>query len=303
VIFVYFRNQKLLKEIMKKLFTFLFVGAASAFSASAVNLQQVRFHDEATDTTRINEILTSAYEARPTSIGDAVALIGKKFVGTKYVAHTLEGESEMLTVNLDELDCTTFVETVAAMALTVDERRTSWRDFIYNIERIRYREGEMNGYASRLHYVCDWVMNNSHRGNVEDATVKFPFYTYAIKSIDFMSENKDKYPALADSAEFAAIKSVESNYRNHRYPYIKTLDLERKETISAFRNGDIVALTTNMKNLDVTHMGIIVIENGEPHLLHASSSAGEVVITKETIGAFMKRNRASNGIRVIRLKD
>jgi len=53
-----------------------------------------------------------------------------------------------------------------------------------------------------------------------------------------MSENKDKYPALADSAEFAAIKSVESNYRNHRYPYIKTLDLERKETISAFRNGE-----------------------------------------------------------------
>jgi len=50
-------------------------------------------------------------------------------------------------------------------------------------------------------------------------------------------------------------------------------------------------------------MGIIVIENGEPHLLHTSSSAGEVVITKETIGAFMKRNRASNGIRVIRLKE
>jgi hypothetical protein len=289
--------------IMKRFVSFFAMCAACVGGAFAVNLQEVRFHDESTDTTRINEFLVSAYDARPSSIGDAVALIGRKFLGTKYVAHTLEGETEMLTVDLDEVDCTTFVETVAAMAITVDERRTSWRDFVYNLERIRYREGEMNGYASRLHYICDWVMNNSHRGIVEDATVKFPYYTYAIKSIDFMSENRDKYPALSDSAVFATIKSVESNYRNHRFPYIKTMDLERKETVAAFRAGDIVALTTNIKNLDVTHMGIVVIENGVPLLMHASSSVGEVVITKESIGAFMKRNRTATGIRVIRLKE
>lgn len=287
---------------MKNLFTF-FVLAASAASASAINLQQVRWHNEETDTTRINEILVSAYNERPNSIGDAAVLIGKKFLGTKYVGGTLEGEPEMLTVNLDELDCTTFVETVAAMAITVDEHRTSWRDFVYNLEKIRYRDGEMNGYASRLHYVCDWVMNNSHRGTVEDATLKFPNYSYVVKSIDFMTTNSDKYAALADSATLAGMKGVESNYRNHRYPYVKTIDLERKGTIEAMRTGDIVAVTSNLKNLDVTHLGFIVMVNGEPHLLHASSATGEVVISKDTLGVYMKRNRAATGVRVIRLKD
>jgi hypothetical protein len=289
--------------MMKRFFTLFAIGAACVSSSFAVNLHEVRFHNESSDTTRINEILISTYDSRPSSIGEAVAIIGKKFIGTKYVAHTLEGDTEMLTVNLDELDCTTFVETVVAMALTVDEKRTSWRDFVYNLERVRYRDGEMNGYASRLHYICDWVMNNSHRGIVEDATVKFPFYTHAIKSIDFMSANRDKYAALNDSAAFAGIKAVESNYRNHRYPYIKSIDLEKKQEAATFKAGDIVALTTNMKNLDVTHMGIIVIENDEPHLLHASSAAGEVVISSESLAAFMKKRRDLTGVRVIRLKE
>lgn len=287
---------------MRNLFTF-YLMTVGALSASAINLQQVRWNNETTDTTRINEILVSAYAERPNSVGEAAALIGKKFVGTKYVANTLEGETEMLTVNLDEFDCTTFVETVSAMAMTVDEHRTSWRDFIYNLEKLRYRDGEMNGYASRLHYVCDWVMNNSHRGTVEDATLRFPYYTYVVKSVDYMTANRDKYAALADSATFEGIKSMESNYRNHRFPYIKTIDLERKETVAAFRNGDIVAITTNIKNLDVTHLGLVVIENGIPHLLHASSATGEVVISKEPLSGYMKRNRAATGIRVIRLKD
>lgn len=289
---------------MKNLFTFCFLATASALTTSAINLQQVHFHNEESDTTRINKILVDTYNERPGTIGEAVAIIGKKFVGTKYVAGTLEGgETEVLTVNLDELDCTTFVETVSAMAITVDEHRTSWRDFIYNLERLRYRDGEMNGYVSRMHYICDWVMNNSHRGILEDATLKFPAYTYAVKSIDFMSANRDKYAALADSATFEGIKNMESNYRNHRFPYVKSIDLDKKPIMQAFRNGDIIAITTNLKNLDVTHMGIIIMENGEPHMLHASSTAGEVVISKESLAAYMKRNRTATGVRVIRLKD
>ena len=43
---------------------------------------------------------------------------GKKFLGIPYVAHTLElGDKEHLIVNLHGLDCTTFVETVVALAM------------------------------------------------------------------------------------------------------------------------------------------------------------------------------------------
>jgi len=44
-------------------------------------------------------------------IGDVIVEIGKSFIGTEYVAHTLEkGKKESLVINLTGLDCTTFLE-------------------------------------------------------------------------------------------------------------------------------------------------------------------------------------------------
>jgi Protein of unknown function (DUF1460) len=282
----------------------IIIAFAFSVSASALNPGHVRFHNEASDTTRINNILDKTLNSSATTPNERVAMIGEMFIGTPYVAHTLECDSiELLTVDLDELDCTTFVETVAALAITVGEKRSSWRDFIYNLERIRYRSGEMNGYSSRLHYICDWVTDNSYRGNVKDVTPNFPKVNYVVRSIDFMTANRDKYPALSDSATYAKIKAVEQGYRGHRYPFVKSLDLNDKYTKATLKSGDIVALTSVLKNLDVTHMGIVLVRDGEPYLLHASSSLGKVVITDEPLATFMKRNRQFTGVRVIRIED
>lgn len=225
-----------------------------------------------------------------------------RFVGTPYVAHTLEGRPEVLTVNLDELDCTTFVETVMALSYTVGEGRSTWRDFLYNLQRLRYRRGEVNGYASRLHYISDWVIDNTHRGNFREVTANFPAVAYQVRTIDFMSANRSKYPALADDSEFERMRSVEIGYRNHRFPYIKNSDLAKKTTMAELRSGDILALVTKMKNLDVTHMGIIIKQEGVPYLLHASSTNGKVELTSVPLADFMKRNPSLIGIRVFRLE-
>ena len=273
------------------------------FAAGPMN---VRFHDETADTTLINSILVDLAQNDPGSPGERVAVLGQKFIGTPYVAHTLEapdGEDERLTVNLSELDCTTFVETVFALAKTVGEGRTSWRDFVNNLESIRYRGGELNGYPSRLHYIADWIVDNTYRGNIIDATNLFPAISYTTKSIDFMSTHRDNYPALKDSLNFERVKSTELGYRNHRFPFVKTRNLSELPTRQAFRNGDAVALTSSLKDLDVTHLGLIIIVDGEPHLLHASSSLGKVVLSDEKLADFMKRNRSLTGVRIMRLKD
>lgn len=275
-------------------------------NASAIGPDQIRFHNETSDTVRITEILTEVLSNDPGNPGQRMEIIGRKFLDTPYVAHTLEsepGQPEMLTVNVDELDCTTFVETVAAMAMTVGEGRSSWRDFVHNLERIRYRGGNINGYSSRLHYIADWIVDNSYRGNLKDAAPSFPRPSYITKTINFMTANRDRYPALTDSVQFDKVRSIEDGYRNHRFPYIKTIDLGRKETKAAFRTGDIVALTTNLKNLDVTHLGIVVLIKGEPFLMHASSSLGKVVITTVPLDEFMRRNRSLTGVRVFRLTE
>ena len=69
----------------------------------------------------------------------------------------------------------------------------------------------------------------------------------------------DEFENCCDQNNYDRIRAIESGYRNHKFPYIKTIDLGSKATKAAFRNGDVVALVSTLKNLDVTHMGIVKI--------------------------------------------
>lgn len=269
--------------------------------AKAVAMADVRFHNESTDTTRINQLLAKAIKIPDAQ--ERIATIGQEFIGTPYVAGTLEGDKEYLTINLDEMDCTTFVETVLALAYTAGEGRSSWRDYIYNLEQLRYRNGTMNGYASRLHYVSDWIVDNVHRGMFVEATNRLPKCDYTVKSIDFMSENREKYPGLKDSVQFERVKSIEMGYCLHRFPYIKKERLNNKEVLNALKNGDIIAITTKIPGLDATHMGIIIKDGEDIKLLHASSTAKKVEISLLPLYDYLRRNKNNAGIRVVRLSN
>lgn len=289
--------------MVKHFLTGIFISATLA--CTGANLHDIRFHNEETDTTKISEILLDATKATEGMAPEArVAYIGREFIGTPYVAGTLESpDGERLTIDMEELDCTTYVETVMALAYTIGEGRTSWRDFAYNLERLRYRSGEQKDYGSRLHYASDWVVDNVHRGNFKEVTGNLIGSEHQVKSLDFISRNRDKYPALADSMNYDRIRNMELGYRNHRFPYIKTGKLATKEIMQQLREGDIVLITTKTPGLDVQHMGIVVIEDGEPRLMHASSAAGSVVIDKLTLREYIRRNRGATGIRVLRLNE
>ena len=61
--------------------------------------------------------IASSVSAQETD--NAMLKYGLNFLKTPYVAHTLEvNEEEKLVVNFDEVDCTTFVEYVLALALS-----------------------------------------------------------------------------------------------------------------------------------------------------------------------------------------
>lgn len=271
---------------------------------AVVPIGLINFHNEATDTTRITRMLIDAEKISDPN--ERVITLARMFEGTPYVAGTLESADgeERLTVNLDELDCTTFVDVVTALAYTAGQHRTSWRDFTAALERLRYRGGEMQGYASRLHYFSDWVVDNTARGNVREVTNRMPSYKDVVKTLNFMSRNRDKYPALADSATFEKFKSYEIGYRNHRYPVVGSSALGSRDTRAVLKDGDIVAIATKAQGLDVTHLGFIVKdEKGIPYLLNASSVQGKVVVDKEPLIERLRRDRSIQGIRVVRLLE
>ena len=112
-----------------------------------------------------------------------------------------------------------------------------------------------------------------------------------------MSQNRDKYPALADDENFNLIRVREDSFRGHKYPYIKKSAVQGAQ----LRDGDIVMLTSNVKGLDISHVGFITIVDGKPHLLHASSKSGRVEVSSLPLHDYLKKQLSVNGIRVIRL--
>lgn len=267
-------------------------------TGSAAAQTEVAWHNESADTTKITRILVDeASDARPGSI----SRIGRRFIDIPYEANTLESDGpERLRVNLDGMDCTTFVETVTALALTAREHRQSWQDFLYNLEGVRYRNGRADGYPSRLHYMSAWILDNVSRGNLREVTGDMPGVRHRIKTLDYMTRHREQYPALADSANFAGMKRVESGFSNFRYPYLKGNSLKNKDLLSMVRDGDIIVFTSAAEGLDATHMGIAVVDDDTVRLLHASSKAGKVVIDELSLADYLRRNR-TDGIRIVRL--
>ena len=275
--------------------------AFSALSIQAATMQQMRFHCQ-NDTLKINELLSQGAQSGITKPNELVSFYAHKLLGTPYVAHTLEGECEMLTINIDELDCTTFIETLYALTRATLNERLSWRDFAFYLENLRYRAGKMTDYSSRLHYISEWIIDNNARGNLIDATRDMPDCLYIVKDINYMSKHRDSYPALSDSLTFEKICNHEMGFRNHRFPYLKKEWLAQKKYINALRSGDFVGLVTKINGLDISHLGIIEKIDGKAYLLDASSSEKKVVIEDEVLYDYLRHSKNIMGMRVFRIK-
>ena len=66
------------------------------------------------------------------------------------------------------------------------------------------------------------------------------------------------------------------------------------------RDGDIIALATQIPGLDVTHTGIAIRgDDGRIHLLHASTE-GRVKVSEEPLADYLEGIKGNTGILVVR---
>lgn len=255
---------------------------------------------ESSDSIRIEHILHCVGDNKNNNTGELIITIADKLIGEKYVAGTLEqGIEEPLFISCTKLDCTTFVELVLAIAMTTNERSTSFNDVCRNLERIRYRNGKNNGYTSRLHYISWWITDNTKKGIVEDVTSHISCDKQLL-NLYFMSTHPNSYPILADNPHLIKeIERMESPYRDKEVCYIP------KENIGTtgdekIKNGDIIAITTSIQGLDVTHIGFAYYNEGTLCLYHASSGKEKVTKETEPFRDYIIRNKRHTGIRVFR---
>src|SRR6185437_234932 len=103
----------------------------------------------------------------------------------------------------------TLVESCLAVArLAGQSGEPTWEGFAREMERMRYRGGRREGYASRLHYFSEWLSDGARRGLVRDLGQELGG-TPDPRPLRFMSEHRSSYPALASDAAFRAIAQVE----------------------------------------------------------------------------------------------
>lgn len=222
---------------------------------------------------------------------------------TPYGANTLEvTDEEELIINGDEVDCTTFVEFVLAMSLCPEQGNDMQEsDFANNLQKIRYRNGVIDGYTSRLHYTTEWIEDNVKKGIIEDITAKESPVPLAV-NVSYMSNNPDKYKHLKNSpSNVEKIAAIEKRLSGKSVTYLPKDNLPM-EGMPWIKNGDIIAITTDMAGLDIAHLGIAIYLKDNLHLLHASSKAGKVTVEKLTLTRQLARNKNYTGIRVLRMK-
>lgn len=229
---------------------------------------------------------------------DIVLSTASFFLDVPYVAATLEKEPEGLVVNLRELDCTTFVESVFALSKTVKEGNLTFEAFCDNLKGFRYRNGIIDGYTSRLHYTTDWIYNNSQTGLVKDVTKSIGGDTLPI-NLFFMSRNADKYKLLNGNAELIEkMKEIEQSVNAHSYFYIPKEKLTQLQ--KGIKNGDMICFVTSIPGLDVSHVGIAKWVSGKLTFVHASSTQMKVVVQEGTLDEYIQSVSKNTGIIVVR---
>lgn len=228
----------------------------------------------------------------------------RKLKSVPYVARTLEGgECERLVVNLRQLDCTTYVENVIALYLCIKNGKTTFRNFCNYLRNIRYENGIVT-YPTRLHYFSYWIEQNTLTGIVREIVPQDSSVTEDSEyDIYYMSSNPEKYPALRkDTSLIDDIAEMEKYFDGKTYRYIPKAKLKNPESLQAYiKDGDIIAIVTNKKGLDISHIGFATWHKGNLHLLNASSIHKKVVEEPMSLYKYMMRHPSQTGIRIIRV--
>lgn len=202
-------------------------------------------------------------------IGSRIAFLSAHLIGTEYAEATLVGSSdvpEAFVINLQGVDCFTFLEYVEAM-----RRSGSFSEFSRNLRSVRYRDGIVD-FSRRNHFFTDWKESNA--GHISDVTENVG--SSAVRKVaKTLNEREDGTLFLP------GIMPVQ---RDIRYIPSESIDDAVKASL---RTGDYAGIYTDLKGLDVSHVGIVIREGETLRLRHASSQKQMKKVVDQDFSSYM----------------
>ncbi|MFW6365308.1 MAG: N-acetylmuramoyl-L-alanine amidase-like domain-containing protein [Spirochaetota bacterium] len=217
--------------------------------------------------------------------------------GKPYRGGTLEAPgTERLIVNLAAFDCVTFVETVTAMSVCGLQTPDDTPCFRNHLQKMRYRNGIINGYASRLHYFAEWIIQNGRGSYYTDITRSLGGVPVR-RTFALMSGNPSRYPRLSDKGVLHSIRKTEKHLSSKTFHFIPSERIPEIE--DSLPPVSLVAFVSRREDILISHTGFALRINGTTRLVHASSSLKRVLTTDETLREYMKSHSRYAGIIVL----
>jgi len=216
----------------------------------------------------LTEIMTEASDLG--SPGERIDFISGKFLGTPYVGSTLTGDidtPEVFTIDLEGMDCFTFIDYVEAMSLS-----DSFPQFKDNLKEIRYRDGIVV-FRNRNHFFSDWPINNSQYVKDVTSEVGGKRTVGVSKKLNQKSDGTYYLPGIP--------------VKDRTIYYIPAAALDAS-VLNGLKTGDFVGIYTDKDGLDVSHTGIIIKKDGKVFLRDASSREKNKKVVDEDLSEYMK---------------
>lgn len=202
-------------------------------------------------------------------IGLRIEFLSRKFLGTPYRNHTLKGGikiPEILVLNLEGMDCFTFLDYIEAMRLS-----GSFPEFTEQLKRVRYRS-DVVSYRTRNHFFTDWIESN--RDFVRDVTeqVGGRKTKRAAKNLNMREDGISFLPGIKTQKRVVA--------------YIPSAAVD-EEMMGKLQTGDYAGMYTSAAGLDVTHVGILIQHGDSVLFRHASSSPEQRKVTDQDLSEYL----------------
>lgn len=227
----------------------------------------------------------------------------KYFLGKPYVASTLEvPDTERMVVNLREFDCTTFVENCIALSQVIKSGDFSYDNYLQTLITMRYRDGEVAGYTSRLHYTSDWIYENEKHGLLRNISSEIGGEKVK-KDVNFMTTHPQLYKHLKGNAQnIEKLDKIEKNIsKRNAYEILPTAAIYNSQ--QKIKTGDIIVFATSIAGLDYSHIGIAYWQKEKLHFIHASSKARQVIIEQKTLLEYCQTSKSRTGVTVLRINQ
>jgi hypothetical protein len=154
------------------------------------------------------------------------------------------------------------------------------KNLLDEIAFIRYRGGKPGDYSTRLHYTTDWFADNETK-HVVKVLSDLPGSKYITQRVGYMSAHPKESPQLvANPALISKIKSSEDAINKRS---MKFVPMDKIAAIEAqLKTGDIVAICTRLRGLDVVHTGLVIrTTDGVAHFMDASSKKSKMKVVLE----------------------